>query len=205
MDIYQELCDVVRDIGIQGWCQGTGGNFSAVLQQQPLQIAITKSGCNKKRLVKKDFVVINDKGEVIGDGKSSAETLLHLTIIAQVKAGSVLHTHSVWNTLLGEHFAGKGGFYIHGYEMLKGIQGIDTHRKKVFIPVLPNSQDMIQLSAQLQQLLKEHPETKGVLLAGHGLYTWGDHIHEAHRHVEIFEFLFECVGRRTQFNEFLGK
>jgi methylthioribulose-1-phosphate dehydratase len=33
------------------------------------------------------------------------------------------------------------------------------------------------------------------LLSRHGLYTWGRDLAEARRHIEIFEFLFECVAR----------
>ncbi|HSQ21036.1 MAG TPA: class II aldolase/adducin family protein, partial [Blastocatellia bacterium] len=35
----------------------------------------------------------------------------------------------------------------------------------------------------------------GFLLRRHGLYTWGNDITEAKRHVEIFEFLLEVRGR----------
>jgi methylthioribulose-1-phosphate dehydratase len=39
------------------------------------------------------------------------------------------------------------------------------------------------------------PPGHGFLLSRHGLYTWGRDLAEARRHVEIFEFLFECVAR----------
>ena len=32
----------------------------------------------------------------------------------------------------------------------------------------------------------------GFLLAGHGLYSWGNSIAATKRHIEVFEFLFEC-------------
>ncbi|MEL7265147.1 MAG: class II aldolase/adducin family protein, partial [Planctomycetota bacterium] len=35
----------------------------------------------------------------------------------------------------------------------------------------------------------------GFLIRGHGLYTWGRDLFAARRHVEIFEFLFDCVCR----------
>ena len=40
------------------------------------------------------------------------------------------------------------------------------------------------------------PLRHGFLIRRHGLYTWGRDVEEACRHVEIFEFLFEVVGRR---------
>ncbi|MDH5613825.1 MAG: class II aldolase/adducin family protein, partial [Gammaproteobacteria bacterium] len=32
----------------------------------------------------------------------------------------------------------------------------------------------------------------GYLIRGHGFYTWGNNMEDALRHVEAFEFLFEC-------------
>jgi methylthioribulose-1-phosphate dehydratase len=37
-----------------------------------------------------------------------------------------------------------------------------------------------------------HQGIHGYLIAGHGFYTWGDTMEDAMRHVEAFEFLFEC-------------
>jgi len=36
-----------------------------------------------------------------------------------------------------------------------------------------------------------------VLVAGHGLYTWGQDLAEARRHLEVLEFLFEVALRRA--------
>jgi methylthioribulose-1-phosphate dehydratase len=33
-------------------------------------------------------------------------------------------------------------------------------------------------------------------LRSHGLYTWGEDVAQARRHVEIFEFLLEVAGRK---------
>jgi methylthioribulose-1-phosphate dehydratase len=41
-------------------------------------------------------------------------------------------------------------------------------------------------------------------VAGHGLYTWGRSIDAARRHIEAYEFLLECVARRTTFEAFRG-
>lgn len=206
MAATRSLCRCVHELNAQGWCQGTGGNFSVTLQMQPIRLLITQSGRDKRRLDIGDFVVVGPGGRPIeGEtGKPSAETLLHYAIVRLTNAGSVLHTHSVWNTLLGEHFLSRGGFNITGYEMLKGLEGVSTHEAQVFVPILPNSQDMDYLAINLEDLLTRQPGLHGVLFAGHGLYTWGSTIEQAHRHVEIFEFLFELVGKRTQFEPFKG-
>ncbi len=51
---------------------------------------------------------------------------------------------------------------------------------------------MSSLAKQVKTYLAQHPATHGYLVASHGLYTWGTSIADARRHVEAFEFLFEC-------------
>lgn len=201
-DAARELLRVVREIHARGWCLGTSGNFSVVLERRPLRLLITPSGHDKGRVEADDLVTVDRRGRRLeddgrGGGKPSAETLLHC-VLARRGAGAVLHTHSVPGTLVSEHFATAGGLTLQGYEMLKGLAGVDSHETEVFLPVLANSQDMTALAGELERLLEEAPRP-GLLLAGHGLYAWGRDLEEAHRHVEILEFLLECVARRCVF------
>ncbi|MGH9860901.1 MAG: class II aldolase/adducin family protein, partial [Candidatus Acidiferrales bacterium] len=91
--IQQQLARRVRGFYQRGWVLGTSGNFSAVLAPQPLRLAITASGVDKGQLDESQILEVNDRAAVLsGNGKPSAETLLHLAIIAARGAGSVLHT-----------------------------------------------------------------------------------------------------------------
>ena len=202
----ESLCRVVGELGAQGWCQGTGGNFSLTMSRDPMRLLITRSGVDKRHLGPADLMLVGeDAGPVPEEtGRPSAETALHCRIVAATGAASVLHIHSVANTLLSEHFAPQGGFSLRGYEMLKGLRGVTTHEASVFVPVFANSQDIPRLSEEVAELLAKHPDVWGFLLAGHGLYTWGGSLEEAKRHVEIFEFLFECTARRTSFHPLTG-
>ena len=49
--------------------------------------------------------------------------MLHVVLAEQNDIGCILHTHSVWGTLLSDHFFENGGFEIEGFEMLKGLEG----------------------------------------------------------------------------------
>jgi len=206
LDERERLCRVVAELGAQGWCQGTGGNFSVTLSREPLRLLLTRSGVDKRRLSPDDLMLVGPGGAPApGEtGKPSAEAALHARIVEARGAASVLHVHSVANTLLSEHFAPQGGFTLRGYEMQKGISGVATHEAQVFVPILGNSQDIPRLSEEVADLLGAHPALWGFLLSGHGLYTWGGSLEEAKRHVEIFEFLFECAARRTAFRPFTG-
>jgi methylthioribulose-1-phosphate dehydratase len=182
----------------RGWVLGTSGNFSAVLSHEPLRLAITSSGVNKGALTPADVLRVDADAKVIqGIGRPSAETKLHLAVVRMRAAGAVLHTHSVWSTILSDAYATDGGLSIAGYEMLKGLQDVDTHEHEEWLPIIENSQDTDALVPKIEHELTRYPNAHGFLLRRHGLYTWGHTVAEAHRHIEIFEFLLEVVGRMT--------
>ena len=198
MTSSEHLAELGRDFHRRGWALGTSGNFSAVIQREPLRVAITASSLDKSRLSPENILEVDADGKLLGaaEGKPSAETLLHLAIVGVAGAGAVLHTHSVWSTILSDYHMGHGGFFIEGYEMLKGLEGVTTHDHREWIPILENSQDMQALASETRRMLEENSRTHGFLIRRHGLYTWGKDLTEAARHVEILEFLLESVGRR---------
>ena len=185
-----------RDFHSRGWVLGTSGNFSAVVSREPLRLAITSSSVDKGGLTADHILQIDHQGNVLeGSGRPSAETLLHLAVVSLREAGAVLHTHSVWSNILSDAYSADGGFSIEGYEMLKGLEGVSTHEHREWVPIIENSQDMTRLAESVNETLQQHPRAHGFLLRRHGLYTWGNDIAEAKRHVEIFEFLLEVRGR----------
>lgn len=197
--LVKQLADCGRGFYQRGWVLGTSGNFSAKISEKPLLVCITSSGNDKGSLDESHFLEINDNAEVLsGDGKPSAETLLHLVIYNHRKAGSILHTHSVWGTILSDVNFEKGYIQIEGYEMLKGLARVKTHEHTEKVPIIENSQDYVALSHVIENVLRENPACHGIYLRRHGLYTWGENIAEAKRHIEIFEFLFEVLGRRLK-------
>jgi methylthioribulose-1-phosphate dehydratase len=181
----------------RGWVMGTSGNFSAVLSRRPLRLAITASSVHKRALSRRQILEIDERARVrpASAGRSSAETLLHLEILKLRDAGAILHTHSVWSTILSDVHASAGGLSIQGFEMLKGLEGVTTHEHREWIPIVENDQDMPRLAADVRRALAERPAAHAFLIRRHGLYTWGRTIEDAERHVEVLEFLFEAVGR----------
>ncbi len=243
--LREELCEAMAAIHQRGWCDGTGGNFSCVLKQEPLLLLMAPSGVDKGRVRPQELIVVDGEGQVRrGSGRASAETLLHLAIVKETGAGAVLHTHSQAGTLLsqwswewaartlkpeaealeegngvkglqtragsrspqaeagafeeaGEEAGGEAGvayLEVRNLEMLKGIAGITTHRSEVRVPVLANDQDLARLSRRAVPHLGRAPA--GLLIAGHGLYAWGQELSEARRHLEILEFLLEQRWRQ---------
>jgi len=196
-DARDQLVEVGRRFDRRGWVLGTSGNFSMVVERSPLRLAITPSGAFKGELEPSAILEVDDAGAVLGErgGRSSAETLLHLEVVRARGAGAVLHTHSMWSTLLSERCGDAGGVAMAGYEMLKGLEGVRTHEHREWLPIVENDQDMARLSGVVRELLAREPDAHGFLLRRHGLYTWGADLTQAVRHVEILEFLMEAVFR----------
>jgi methylthioribulose-1-phosphate dehydratase len=198
--VAQRLVEIGRRFDARGWVLGTSGNFSVVTGRDPLRLAITASGTHKGDLVAAEILAIDADSTVVGTaaGRPSAEARLHVAIVNSRGAGAVLHTHSMWSTLLSDRYAPAGGLTIHGYEMLKGLEGVTTHEHAEFVPVLENDQDMTRLAGSMRDVLLRHPQAHAFLLRRHGMYTWGETLAQAVRHVEIVEFLLEAVARSEE-------
>lgn len=205
----EALCGAMADIHRRGWADGTGGNFSCVLEDDPLRLLMAPSGVDKGSVTPGDLIVVDGGGQVLrGSGAASAETLLHLEIVASCRAGAVLHTHSQAATLLSQLHRPRsarektGWIVLEGLEMLKGLQGIRSHEVTLRVPVLDNDQDLVRLSATARPSLASAPW--GLLIAGHGLYAWGEDLVMARRHLEIHEFLLEQKWRQLLLNQRFG-
>ncbi len=196
-EIVVGLAAVAKGFHARGWLLGTSGNLSAVVQREPLRLAMSPSGVDKGELKPEQLLSIDEDARIVSahEGKPSDESLLHIRIVKERGAGAVLHTHSVWNTILSDLYASEGGVTIKGYEMLKGLQGVRTHEHTEFLPIIENSQNMPALAEMVGTTLNKHPTVHGFLLQRHGLYSWGRTLAEAKRHVEILEFLLETMGR----------
>ncbi len=185
----------------RGWSVGTSSNYSVVLSQDPVDLIVTASGLDKGRLNRHSYVRVNQEGaaEPADQPASSAETLLHVVLARRDEpVGCILHTHSIWSTILSQRFWPDRGFWIEGYEMLKGFEGVRTHEQRIWIPIFDNTQDISVLARQVASFQKSTLEKIShlFLIRRHGMYTWGRDVFAARRHVEIAEFLFECVGRQ---------
>ncbi|MGD2075285.1 MAG: methylthioribulose 1-phosphate dehydratase [Gammaproteobacteria bacterium] len=187
-----ELMEAGRTLYDWGMVPATSGNLSARLSNGDL--AITVSGSHKGRLGPAQIMRVDAAGHSLDGRKPSAETLLHAQIYRQVPAaGVVLHPHSVNATLLSRVHARH--LLLQDYELLKAFPGIDTHACEVVVPNFPNDQDIGRLAAEVAAYMEHHHSVHGYLIAGHGFYTWGETVEDALRHVEAFEFLFDCELR----------
>ncbi|MGM0769486.1 MAG: methylthioribulose 1-phosphate dehydratase [Pseudomonadota bacterium] len=193
---YAEAAQAIVEAGHflygRGWSPATSSNYSARLDDN--HVAITVSGRHKGRLGAGDVMVVDLAGQPVqSQSRSSAETLLH-TVLYEVfpEVGAVLHTHSVNATVLSRLLPPDQPLVLEGYELQKAFPGQDTHDASLLVPVFDNTQDIPDLAGRTAQWFRDHPQQPGYLIRGHGLYTWGRTMADCLRHVEAFEFLFEC-------------
>lgn len=195
LNLAQELLEAITFFNQKGWSPATSTNYS-VRSTNKSEYIISRSGVDKSKFQLSDLILINPEGEVLppfnGPGiKSSAETEIHTALYEMFpEANCVLHTHSVLGTVLSHTLANEKELRFEGLEILKGLEGNPTHELTEILPIVPNSQDMKDILNNMQGRFAKN--VHGFLIAGHGLYTWGKSVAAAKRHIETYEFLFEC-------------
>ncbi len=200
MTEFQQVSKALIEAGQQLYTQqlvpATSGNFSARLGNGCL--AITVSGSHKGKLNEQDIMEVDAQGQSLDDRRPSAETMLHVYIYRRFPdVRVVLHPHSVNATVLSR-LCGDW-LELKDYEILKAFPGIDTHECTVRIPVFDNDQDISRLAEKVDACLATMDNPPGYLIRGHGFYTWGSNMDDALRHVEAFEFLFDCELRMRRY------
>lgn len=187
-----QLIEAGRFIDSKGWVPATSGNFSTRLPDG--SIAITVSGTHKGRLKLEDIMLIDADAQSLDGKKPSAETVLHTSLYKRFsQVQSILHPHPINATLVSRIF--KTEIILENYELLKAISNIDTHESRVVIPIFANDQNIPRLAEQVDRYMVEKGVGYAYLIAGHGLYAWGNSVNEALRHLEALDFLFECELR----------
>ena len=188
-----ELIEAGRIIHARGWVPATSGNFSARLSDG--SIAITVSGKDKGALGTEDIMRVDGEGRSLDGKKPSAETLLHTSLYRRYAwVRSVLHPHSPNATVVSRLFPSE--LVLEDNELLKALEGVNTHETRIVVPIFPNDQDISRLSAKVDEYIDRHEDDiYGYIIAGHGFYTWGLSVKEALRHVEALEYLFDIEMR----------
>lgn len=186
-----------RHFGALGWTPATAGNFSVRTGDN---IAITRSGCDKRQLRNAD-VALTTLHQPNLDGLS-AEAPLHLArYLADPSIGAVFHVHAPYSAVLGRRHVAAGKITLTGWELQKALSGQVSHEGTVILPILENNQDMGVLVPAVDVRLRSADAARtapGFLLAGHGLYAWGRTAADARRHVEALEGLLTLHALEEQ-------
>ncbi len=187
-----ELIEAGRELYRRGWMPATSGNLSVRLDDGTF--AVTVSGRHNGRLTTGDILRVDAEGRSLDDRRPSAETALHLGIYRRFpEVRAVLHPHSPAAVLASRLF--KGELVLEDHELLKALDGIDTHAHRLVVPIFPNDQNIPRLAAKVDAWIDRHRRLHAYIIAGHGFYAWGRSVAAALTAVEALEFMFDCEVR----------
>lgn len=181
----------------KGWSPATSSNYSMRLNTD--YCAVTVSGKDKGTLNEGDVMVVDMQGQPATDGKPSAETGLHTQIYRRyANIGAVLHTHSLASTVLTMHWPERNELVLKGYELLKALDGINTHDTELVIQIFDNTQDIEALAADVDAAMAAGKIHHAYLIRGHGIYTWAKDMATCFRQIEALEVLLAVELERRK-------
>ncbi len=191
-----ELIALAAKASARGWTPATAGNFSVRVDAR--RAVVTRSGRDKGALTPADAVLL-DIDAPLPPGVS-AEAPVHTALYrCLADVGAVVHVHTVAATVLSRRHEKAGRVVIEGLEMLKALRGITTHESRLDLSVCANTQDMDAFAKEVERDAQRLAPSWGLLLAGHGLYSWGATPSEAWRHAEAIDFLLTVQMHEEDF------
>ena len=172
--ISSNIVNVCHHLSVQGMVAATDGNVSVRLSGG--NILATRSGINKGMVTEDDIVEVTLSGEqVSGRGKVSTEIGMHLFIYGQrPDVMSVVHAHPVYAT--GFATAGKSIDECIFPEVIVGLGAI---------PLAPYATPSTpEVAASLSPFVRN---ADAILLANHGVVTYGGDVWDAYFKMEKVE------------------
>jgi L-ribulose-5-phosphate 4-epimerase len=201
--MLEELKQVVLEANLQlpkyQLVTFTWGNVSGIDREKGL-VVIKPSGVEYGKLTRDDMVVVDLEGNVVeGYLKPSSDTPTHLLLYKEFpQIGGVVHTHSPWATVWAQ--AGKG------------IPALGTTHADYFYGEIPCTRKMTD--AEIQGAYEEETgkvivetfrpldpmQMPGVLVYGHGPFTWGKNPYDAVHNAVVLEEVAKLAARTYYLN-----
>jgi L-ribulose-5-phosphate 4-epimerase len=172
----------------------TWGNVSGIDRQEGL-VVIKPSGITYNEMTPDDMVVVNMEGKVVeGKYKPSSDTLTHLEIYRNFKnVGGIVHTHSEWATSWAQ--AGRA------------IPAFGTTHADYFYGEIPCTRSLTESEVKSNYEMetgklivstfkdKDPDAIPGVLVDGHGPFSWGNTPGKAVHNAVVMEYLAKMAFR----------
>ncbi len=179
----EALVDYGKKLSLAGLCPGTSGNLSVYDPDSGL-MAITPSGLNYFETCPEDIVITDLSGNIADGGRRpSSELNLHAAFYrAKPEARSVVHTHSVFCTTLG----------ILG-EPIRAVHFMIGAANSREIPLAPYVTFGTEALAEVA--VRFCGGSKAVLLANHGLVTYGGSLADAFELAVTLEYVAQLQYR----------
>ncbi|MBK6530402.1 MAG: class II aldolase/adducin family protein [Deltaproteobacteria bacterium] len=170
--------EIVRACGYlvtRGWVANHDGNASA--KSSPQRYLCTPGATHKSVIRAQDLLVTDAAGKQLsGRGKTFSEYALHLAVYRSRKdVRAVIHAHPPFATALGAS----------GRELVTFLpEAVVSLGAKV--PLVPLAAPGAAAVKALEPFLAGHD---AVLIAGNGVFAWGDDVEQALLRLELVEHL----------------
>lgn len=180
------------DLYRRGWMDGTAGNLSERIEEDPELAIVSATGRRKDGLTPADFAIVSvATAEPVAplEPKPSAETSIHAALYRIDPAcRAVVHAHPPWCTVAASLAAGPE-VHFTSFEIIKGLGVSDP--SAVSVPVFANWSDVPRIASDIEDRLQgEIDRVPPVLLiAHHGATAWGPSLEIARNRLESLEAL----------------
>lgn len=198
-ELKQKVCEANLELLKHGLVIFTWGNVSGIDRQQGL-VVIKPSGVSYDEMKPEDMVIVDLEGKVVDSRlKPSSDTPTHLVLYKGFKTiEGVVHTHSEWATSWAQ--AGRS-IPVYGTTHADNFFGEIPCTRKMTEPEVRGKYEKVTGNLIVETFKNLDPMSiPGVLVNGHGPFTWGtspiDAVHNA--------VILESVARLAFRNEMLG-
>ncbi|GIH77948.1 fuculose phosphate aldolase [Planobispora longispora] len=179
------LCDYGRRAAATGLVVGAAGNLSVRAGDL---IAVTPGGVPLDRLEPDACPVIDVEGYLVeGELQPSSETPMHLAVYTTTGARAVVHTHSVFGTVVATTMTELPPVHYNAL-LLGGVVKVADYA----------TYGTPELAANVRAALEGR---QAALLANHGGVTIGDDLDKAFEATRLLEWLCEVYVRAKSVGE----
>lgn len=198
--LKKEVCDANRRLVAEGLVVQTWGNVSAIDRRRGLMV-IKPSGVSYEQMNFRQMVVVSLKTGAVVDGalKPSSDTPTHLNLYRAFPAiGGVVHTHSLFATAWAQ--------------ARRELPALGTTHADYFHGAVPCTRPLRAAEIKgdyeantgkviVERFAKVDPLAfPGVLVAGHGPFTWGKTPGTAVDSAVVLEFLARMASETLKIN-----
>ncbi len=182
----EQICAIGRRLWQRGYVNGNDGNLSVRVDDD--RVVCTPSGVSKGFMEPVELCVVNLGGDPVGgDHNRTSEILLHTAIYGQQpQAQAVVHCHSPYATAFAALAEDPPREIYPEKEVWLGEIVRAPYRRSA-TPALGEA---------VGPLAAQHPV---ILMANHGVVTWGRSLEEAYWRVEMLEGYLQTVTIARQY------
>ena len=178
--LRQSLVRFGRMLHAQGFVAATDGNLSARLDSE--RVIVTPTGFSKGMMSTGDMVIVDMSGKKLGGScNASSEIAMHLTIYAmRPEVGAVVHAHPCSATAFA-----SAGMALDEPLCSEVVIALGT------VPLAPYATTgSTELSDSLRPFIRDH---EAILMANHGVVSYGEDILHAYLKMELVEHYAKIV------------